>query len=376
MSIRVATILFGGTPIWSGHARGADILTHFRATFEASLRSDENCPALLVLDLDLKNAFPSLEWDAIRDAVHQFLPKFDKWVAWCHQKGSLMFPNGKTTEVDRGAEEGDPLGPLFCGLVLAGVRRRVSERMRNEAPDVQYHDVWYMDDGQVFITPSGADVYLRLLDEELARVGANRGCKSNGDEIKSIARLVGHPESVRENRIEWLTNYVQDTCRILEPNSVVQVLGIDVVASNSISNQFEEVSESVRELQDLITSIGDVGTELVLIRRCADVCKITHLLRAFGPYIDRNCLERFDQHLDIAINTLLSGPIGANAAGQAHLGVAVGGLGLRRAIDLAFPAFIAARVSTHPFLSHLGKSLVDVGSKELRPGGSGPYWYC
>ena len=43
------------------------------------------------------------------------------------------------------------------------------------------------------------------------------------------------------------------------------------------------------------------------------------------------------------------------------MGVAKGGLGIRRATDLALPAFIAAPVTTHPFPNYLGKSLDEVG---------------
>ena len=52
---------------------GADALVHFRSVFEDVLQADSG-PALAVLDLDLRNAFPSFEWDAIHEAVKEFAP--------------------------------------------------------------------------------------------------------------------------------------------------------------------------------------------------------------------------------------------------------------------------------------------------------------
>ena len=89
----------------------------------------------------------------------------------------MFVPTGQKLHVDRGAEQGDPLGPMYCGLVLAKIRRDVAERMANEAPHVKFSDLWYMDDGQVFIAPEGVETYLRFLDEALKRVGATRATK-------------------------------------------------------------------------------------------------------------------------------------------------------------------------------------------------------
>ena len=77
-------------------------------------------PALLLLDLDLKNAFPTFEWDAIREAVLEMVPSLAAWTSWCHQApADVLLPSGERVQVDRGAEQGDPLGSLYCGVTLA-----------------------------------------------------------------------------------------------------------------------------------------------------------------------------------------------------------------------------------------------------------------
>ena len=52
---------------------------------------------------------------------------------------------------------------------------------------------WYLDDGLPVCALACADILLRVLDVEVARVGASR---ETGNFAKSVARLVGTPAAV------------------------------------------------------------------------------------------------------------------------------------------------------------------------------------
>ena len=100
---------------------GAEALIHFRTCLEDSLRTDDG-PALAILDLDLRNAFPSLEWPSIRAGVEEFMPGISGWTRWCHSsKVFVELPCGTRVWKDRGAEQGDPLGAIYCGVTIASV---------------------------------------------------------------------------------------------------------------------------------------------------------------------------------------------------------------------------------------------------------------
>ena len=60
----------------------------------------------------------------------------------------MYLPCGAFLKVDRGAEQGDPLGSVYCALVIADVLDLVRERLRERG--IHAFDVWYMDDGQIF----------------------------------------------------------------------------------------------------------------------------------------------------------------------------------------------------------------------------------
>eukprot|EP00973_Karenia_brevis_P032073 4424818-Karenia_brevis.AAC.1 len=94
---------------------------------------------------------------------------------------------------DRGAEQGDPLGPLQCALVLGDVASEARESISSISRDTggRLLDAWYMDDGQVLCSPSLVDPFLRAPDNKAKEVGATRG---QGPDVKRVARLVG-PEA-------------------------------------------------------------------------------------------------------------------------------------------------------------------------------------
>ena len=122
------------------------------------------------------------------------------------------------------------------------------------------------------------------------------------------------------------------------------VLGVDFESLEAITSQFVQVTSEVIVLHDNLAQVEDVATEITLVRACADVCKIAYFLRAKGDEIEVGALEKYDKLLQSSLERILGGPIGTAAVMQASLGVKEGGLGFRRAQDLALPAFIASRL--------------------------------
>jgi hypothetical protein len=102
-----------------------------------------------------------------------------------------------------------------------------------------------------------------------------------------------------------------------------------------------------------LAEIEDPATELTLARRCADVCKVTHLLRSSGDTIPQTAHTEFDKVLRSSLERILAGPIDWASWEQATASVANAGLGFRDASNTALPAFIASRIASRPFVLHL-----------------------
>ena len=104
-----------------------------------------------------------------------------------------------------------------------------------------------------------------------------------------------------------------------------------------------QASERACDARRVVKSMNDVQCELSVLQSCLSVCKVTHLLRAFGSSTDASALRAHDDQLKHSINDLLGCQISDTASIQVACGVRNGGLGLRRAQDLALPAIIASR---------------------------------
>ena len=92
-------------------------------------------------------------------------------------------------------------------------------------------------------------------------------------------------------------------------------------------------------------------TELVLTRQCADVSKLLYHMRINGDILDHDLLASFDGQLRASVATSLAGDLPDHSWWQATTGVAVGGLGLRTAVTVALPAFVASRILSRPLVA-------------------------
>ena len=101
---------------------------------------------VVIADLDMQNYFNTVEWPAIRASIRRHFEEAAPIVEWEQMKpGINILPDGTSFEFNRGAEQGEPLGPIKAALPLGDARDRVFERDALR----QAVDEWFNDDGQV-----------------------------------------------------------------------------------------------------------------------------------------------------------------------------------------------------------------------------------
>ena len=99
-----------------------------------------------------------------------------------------------------------------------------------------------------------------------------------------------------------------------------------------------QVTEAMVKIQALHASLADLedpAVELVLGRQCADVAKLSHLLRAAGPWIPQSSLQAHDSMQQAYVERVLAADLDAHSKMQMSIGVSDGGLGFRRATDVS-----------------------------------------
>ena len=199
------------------------------------------------------------------------------------------------------SEQGDPLGPVYCAAALGFVMKRVRERLENNG--ISMIDVWFMDDGQIICDPADADMILRTIDDEAAKIGAVRG---RGPNAKSVCRLIGSEIARSQVLADWRTEYI--VCSTIEkPDNDLEghVLGINFDDDDATTKQFIAASDVAQFARDKLSLIGECPSELAVMQPCLNTCKIVHLLRATGPFINENALIKHDEQLKLSLNSML-----------------------------------------------------------------------
>ena len=143
--------------------------------------------------------------------------------------------------------------------------------------------------------------------------------------------LIGAPAVVASYGDAWVTPYISQTCKILTPNSEVEVLGCAVGGPGLATALFGQALHKACEAHDAIALVNDVATELVLTRSCADACKVNHLLRTNAPEVSCEQLQAYDGLMRRSLERILGGPLDDLAFAQAATGVRDSGLGFRLA---------------------------------------------
>jgi hypothetical protein len=423
---------------------GVEILIHMRilAREHDALHSDTTTD-IGEWDSDLKNCFGSLFWPAIDKSIMSHVPGALPWTRWCHsQSVRVLLPKGGIHIVQRGAEQGDPLGPIYAAAVIADVcesAAALAQQMRGrlarpptfdavltvvaetrantasagptdlaatyaahgqtlssafdgrDATRVQQwdatcasrvphdpsltplrcHDVWYLDDSWVRASLLDGDLWLAALDMVGTAVGIERSA------TKSTFRTP-HPHAP-------VPPYTSLTT-VHQPHSApLKFLGIQL---NDPTQQLVAKGSECADLHKAIRLIDDPALELVLIRECVDVGKVTHLLRAIGPTIvpsparpdppdppeppdppdppDRpsggrtkcpgfptDAINGFDSLARDAVCSITRSDAPDHAIEQASWGVRSGGLGLRPASVVVLPAHVASLIESRPFVEWL-----------------------
>ena len=234
-----------------------------------------------VLQVDLTNAFNSIDRRSMLVEVAARAPKLSAWAQYCYRSHSHLFlQNGHPLSSQQGVQQGDPLGPLFFSLAW----QKVVETLPT---DLRLH-LWYLDDGHLVGTPE----CLQRCLEHITAQGASMGVKLNPGKC----RLWGPGSAPLEGEDMDLDSLWNTIPRVpWSADSGLKVLGLPVCypgTSKFAETTFSEVLRDLQEACEVLQNLGDPQTEHLLLRYCMDACRIMHYLRG----IDCTPLTGLIQH--------------------------------------------------------------------------------
>jgi hypothetical protein len=195
---------------------------------------------------------------------------------------------------------------------------------------------WYLDDGNL----AGDTVAVGAAVEAIDREGPEYGIHLNRQ--KTIlwwpsldpARLGDFPDGIQ-------------VCREAE----VKMLGAPLSASAAYVSDFVEAKAvEVGRIIGSRATLNDPQSELLLLRGCLGVCKVTHIAGCTPPELAREGLGVFDGHLHDALRRIVVGEgpgFGPLQEEIAALPLSMGGLRVTRGADILPHAFLASIYQTH-----------------------------
>ena len=105
--------------------RGAEAAVHFGDVVEHAAFEGKIDP-VVAIDVDLANCVCTLEWDTMREDVQKITPELVPWLSWQQSAaGQIVLPGGDERNVDRGAEQGEPLGSTATAACIGAASHNV-----------------------------------------------------------------------------------------------------------------------------------------------------------------------------------------------------------------------------------------------------------
>ena len=131
------------------------------------------------------------------------------------------------------------------------------------------------------------------------------------------------------------------------------VLGAPVGYSGFVREKLVRRVEKICEVVERLPLLKDPHTEFVLLRSCLSLPKIMFMLRSVNTIDHQEPLLQFDSIIRGALSAILGSPLTDDQWCQASLPTAMGGLGLRCAVDHAPVAHAVSLIAAQPLLDGL-----------------------
>ena len=245
----------------------------------------------------------------------------------------LYFGDEDIIQSREGCQQGDPLGPLLFAL---GIR----DLMNSCQSEV---NIWYLDDATVCGDPE-------TVMQDLTRIMAasnSLGLSVNTKKCE-IFTLQGSEDPTGSNTTDLLPESltILDQIKRNMPNiktmhrNDLLLLGAPIY-EEAADNVLLEKLEDLRRMGERLDFI-DAQDAVFLLRNCYAIPKLTYFLRTAPTFKNADTLKLYDLELKKILEGILNIKMDDSAWDQSSLPVKKGGLGIRKATDLALPCFISS----------------------------------
>ena len=308
---------------------GCEIAIHSLRSVVDKLGSDDRT---CLMKIDFKNAFNVISRQTVLNQVHSLFPGILRWSSFCLLQETPLIVSRESLLSSSGVQQGDPLSPLLFSLAL----KHLTDILVAKGPKLSLL-LFYLDDGMFVGSIEAVREAFDLINVESTNIGL---------ELNTSKCELWWPTRSEE----WNT-FPPAVQRINSDG--IEFLGAGIGSPRFVNELNASRAEKAANLQSLITEMDDPQCELLLLRSCAGVCKVTHALRTSPPNAIGDSISTFDESLRRSLEKICQASINDSAWSQASLPIRDGGFGLMTAASSAAPAFVASCKEAYPFVKQL-----------------------
>ena len=315
-----------------GTPRGCEAIIHSVRTF---LQLNEMSNKIL-LKLDFKNAFNTVERDSMLQAIREQTPKMYAFMWQAYRYPSNLYYGSDVILSQTGVQQGDPAGPLLFSLVLHSVIMNMKSQL----------NLYYLDDGTL-----GDHPHTVLNDLQILIMA----CRTIGLEINPDKCEI-YFCSERDDAVVSAFQNIAPGIRVAT-KSTLTLLGsplmMDAVAVTA--------DQKLMELKRLYAGLLGINSHVAyfLLKNCLLIPKLNYFLRTTPLWLFPSFLSLADELTKNCLESLLNLRLEDNSWTLACLPIKFGGLGIRKLSDICVPAFLASAYGVSDFIKSIFSNYGD-----------------
>lgn len=309
-----------------GSKGGAEAAVHATRTF-----IHDQSPDILV-KIDIKNAFNSLERDIMLKSLKDFSPELYPYIFQCYSSSSSLFFEKHELLSQVGCQQGDPLGPALFSLSIQNIISDLKSKF----------NLWYLDDGT--LAGSVTDVTHDL--QHLINRFQHFGLELN---FKKCELLIINP-NLSVNSIEPLFSNITPGIKVITENNLT-ILGVPV---------FEEalpkfVEDKLSQMNNASEILFELPSHLAyqILKYCFYAPKFIYMSRCSLIWKFPSLYYTLDHKFKKIVETIFNTKFSEVSWSQATLPICLGGLGLRTINQVSLPAFLSSCFSTTDLIGNI-----------------------
>jgi len=316
-----ATALLAPRQLGFGVRGGSEAAAHAARRFVQSMKTNH-----ILVKLDFKNAFNTLHRDVILEEIKEHFPEIYPFSWATYSTDSILSFGDYTISSEEGAQQGDPLGPLYFCMAI-------NKLLQSASSDFVCA---YLDD----LTLGGEAVGVIADVKNIEKSAASIGLELNHAKSEVIGASPATKDLLSAASLSF-----KDTDK-----TQASLLGAPLYAEG-VDSALQAKNDDLTQLVSRLKFLPMHDT-LFLLKNTLAIPKLLYTLRT-SPCSSSPELKAYDNLLRNTLSSLLNINLSDSRWAQASLPVAEGGLGVRSAVMLAPSAFLASVTATREIVNSL-----------------------